>query len=857
MSPPADVLNDPSNQASRMLAALVFAAAGAVAALPPPRVEAAPVRDAQVALRINGELNDDIWQQANPIDAFVQRDPQEGGKPSQRTEFRVAYDASTLFVKVHAFDTEPQRIVGYLTRRDEDSPSDWIHVLIDSYRDRRTAYEFAVNPAGVKQDRYWFNDNTRDDSWDAVWDVTVTRDEAGWTAEFRIPFSQLRFTPSASNTFGFAVSRQIGRLNETSTWPLLARSANGYVSSFGDLDGLSMSAAPKRLEIVPYTVADLTRQPTDGNPLLTSSVPAGAVGMDLKYALTPGLTLTTTINPDFGQVEADPAVVNLTAFETFFSERRPFFIEGLGTFRFDSDCWDGPCSLFYSRRVGRLPQGTGNLPSGDGIYTDAPSQTTIVGAAKLTGRVGKFSIGVLNAVTREERATVLDGARQYVQPVEPLTSYSVGRARREFANQSSIGFIVTSTNRQLPDTLRALLPGSAFTGGADFDLRFKSRYNVTGYLAASSVRGDAASIDLIQQNSRHYFQRPDAVSFTEDPTRMSLNGTSGRIGVGKIGGQRVRFNAQYGFKSPGFDVNDTGFLRRADERWMTSWFQLRSDVPTRWFRSRNINVNQYASWNFDGDTLERTQKVDGGITFRNNWSAAGGVEFSQRSFDDRLTRGGPGGLSEGFDHVGAWLTSDNRRAVSLDMFNLGGRNVVGSWVRVHELEVTYRPMSWLTVSGGVRVNRAVHNEQWVGRVTDSRDHYVFARIDQATVALTGRLNCTMTPNLSLQLYGQPFVSGGDYRNFRELVDGRNPVYDSRYVPFAYDGNPDFNYKSFRTTNVLRWEYKPGSTLFVVWQQSREASDTSGDFHFSRDVGRIFDIPAHNVLLVKFTYWLNY
>src|SRR5439155_13975352 len=395
--------------------------------------------------------------------------------PSQRTEFRVVYDSTTLYVKVRAFDTEAGKIVSYLTRRDADSPSDWLRVLVDSYYDKRTAYEFAVNPAGVKQDRYWYNDNNRDDGWDAVWDVKVSRDSGGWSAEFHIPFSQLRFSPNGSNTFGIAVSRSIGRLNETSTWPLLARSATGYVSSFGELGGLSMRGSTKKLELVPYTVASLTRQRPGANPLLSSSAGQGAVGLDVKYALTPGLTFTSTFNPDFGQVEADPAVVNLTAFETFFNERRPFFVEGSGNFRFDSDCWDGPCSLFYSRRVGRAPQGTDVLPSGDGIYTEYPAQSTILGAGKLTGRVGQFSIGVMHAVSQEETGTALqDGVRSQAA-IQPTTNYTVGRARREFANQSSIGVMMTSTNRRLPVGLK-FLPDHAYAGGVDFDARFKSRY---------------------------------------------------------------------------------------------------------------------------------------------------------------------------------------------------------------------------------------------------------------------------------------------------------------------------------------------------------------------------------------------
>ena len=824
------------------------------------RVDAVPIADTPNAVRINGEVSEAAWQAATPMDGFLQREPEEGGQPSQRTEFRVVYDATTLYVKVRAFDTQADKIVSYLTRRDADSPSDWLHVFVDSYHDRRTAYEFAVNPSGVKIDRYWFDDNNRDDGWDAVWDAKVSRDASGWTAEFHIPFSQLRFNPNGANTFGFAVARRIGRLNETSTWPLLARSATGYVSSFGELGGLTMTASPKRLEMLPYTVADLTRQRAGGNPLVKASSPSGAMGLDLKYALTPGLTLTTTVNPDFGQVEADPAVVNLSAFETFFSERRPFFVEGSGMFRFDSDCMDGPCQLFYSRRVGRSPQGVDELPSGDDIYAQSPTQTTILGAGKLTGRVGKFSIGAMSAVTQEEFGTVLDATHRFRQPIEPLTTYSIGRVRREFADQSSLGFMVTAANRQLTETT-SILPSSAFTGGVDWDVRFKSRYSVTGYLAGSSVRGSADAIDGIEENSRHYFQRPDATMLHLDPAATSLAGASGRVGISKIGGQRVRFNSQVGFKSPGFELNDVGFLRRADERWMANWLQVRSDVPNRWFRNRNLNFNQWSAWNYSGDRLFAGQNVNGNVTFINNWSAGGGINHQPMGFDDRLTRGGPGGLREGYGSFWSWLNSDNRRRVSVNYFHGRGRNGVGSSFADDEIELTYRPMSPLTITSGARLNRSINDSQWVGKVTDTRDHYAFAHIDQTTVALTERVNYTMTPNLSIQIYAEPFVSAGDYHGFKELADGRTREYLLRYSPYAYDldanGNPDFNVKSFRTTNVLRWEYKPGSTLFVVWQQARENDAVPGGFRFGRDVRGIFGVTPQNVFLVKLSYWLNY
>ena len=840
------------------LALAVTTAAGPA----PARAEAVAIPASARALHAGGELGDEFWQTATPVDAFVQREPNDAGEPSQRTEFRIAYDATTIVVKVRAYDTDPDKIVTYLTRRDLDSPGDWIRVFIDSYHDRRTAYEFAVNPSGVKFDRYWFNDTNHDDSWDAVWDVSVSRDRQGWTAEFRIPFSQLRFNPSAASTFGFAVAREIGRLHETSTWPLLSRKATGYVSSFGELGGLSMAASPKRLEITPYALASGTTQPTDGNPLLKGAAPGGAVGLDMKYALTPGLTLTTTVNPDFGQVEADPAIVNLSAFETYFSERRPFFVEGSGTFNFNLDCNDGACSgMFYSRRVGRAPQGTGNLPSGVNVYTDSPPQTKILGAAKLTGRVGNYSIGVMQAVSERAQARVQNGPLLSTQPVEPMTSYSVGRVRREFPNQSAIGFMLTQTKRQSLSGLVDLLPTSATTGGIDWDLRFKTRYALTGYWAGSTVHGDESAIAALQQNSRHYFQRPDLHSTALDATRTSLSGDAGQIAISKIGGEYVHFNSHVGFKSPGFDINDVGFLRRADTRNVGNWLQIRSDHPNRWFRSRMINFNEYAAWNADGDRLYSGANVNAHAIFKNNWSTGGAYNINGLNLDDRVTRGGPGVYMEGGRGVWYYLNSDNRRAVSLNYSGSWFVDSHGSTSRDFEPELTIRPVPALLLTTGLRVGTNITDAQWVAQVTDASSHYVFGRLAQTTVALTERFNFTMTPNLSLQLYAQPFVSAGDYSGFRQIANARSTDYNARFTPYAYDaaanGDPNFNVKSFRTTNVLRWEYKAGSTLFVVWQQARENDAVPGGFRIGRDIHDIFGARPKNVFLVKLAYWVNY
>jgi hypothetical protein len=375
------------------------------------------------------------------------------------------------------------------------------------------------------------------------------------------------------------------------------------------------------------------------------------------------------------------------------------------------------------------------------------------------------------------------------------------------------------------------------------------------------VRGTADAIEDIQENSRHYFQRPDAMALHLDETATSLAGASGRIGISKIGGQRVRFNSQVGFKSPGFELNDVGFLRRADERWTANWFQIRSDVPNRWFRNRNLNFNQWAAWNYSGDRLFAGSNVNGNVTFVNNWSAGGGINHQPMGFDDRMTRGGPGAFVEGYDTFWSWMNSDNRRRVSVNYFHGHGWNGVGSSFTDDEIEVTYRPTSPLTITSGARLNRWTNDSQWVGKVTDTRDHYAFGHIEQTTVALTERVNYTVTPNLSIQIYAEPFVSAGDYSRFKELANGRAREYDVRYSPYTYDleanGNPDFNVKSFRTTNVLRWEYKPGSTLFVVWQQARQNDAVPGGFQFGRDVRGIFGVTPQNVFLVKLSYWLNY
>jgi hypothetical protein len=474
--------------------------------------------------------------------------------------------------------------------------------------------------------------------------------------------------------------------------------------------------------------------------------------------------------------------------------------------------------------------------------------------------MGKFSIGALNAITAREEATIASGPdlSTSTTPVEPASSYSVGRVSREFANNSRVSFMLTSVNRRLTDELR-FLPTTAVTGGIDTDVRLRQgRYSLTGYWAGSTVRGSADAIDRLQQSNVHSFQRPDATHLDYDPTRENLAGHAGALNVNKISGQKTRFTFGLSYKTPGFDVNDIGFMSRADDVNNVSWFQIRDDTPGKYIKTFRFNLNQWAGWNFGRDRRFSGANVNAHWTFMNNWGVGSGFNVNGQGFNDRLTRGGPGGYVPGNLNQWMYLDTDDRKPITLNVFaswfNDWGKSA--GWDVGPQL--TWRPKRALSVSGGFSVNRNVNDAQWVENVEAADGtHYVFGRIDQTTVSLTTRVNYTLTPTLTLQIYARPFVSSGGYSTFKELVDGRAGRYEDRYQPYAYGGDPSFNYRSFRTTNVLRWEYRPGSVLFVVWQQGREDVAPLTDFQFRRDFGDMFAAPATDVFLVKISRWLNF
>ncbi|MEQ9400866.1 MAG: DUF5916 domain-containing protein [Longimicrobiales bacterium] len=845
--------------------------------------DGAPILEATLLtgeIDVDGRMDEAAWGRASVAADFVQFQPDEGAPPSQRTEARVLYGPDALYVFMRAFDSSPDSIAGQLTRRDQDSYSDLLGVVVDSYFDRRTAFHFAVNPVGVKHDIYRFDDTSEDAGWDAVWDVATLRDAEGWTAEFRIPFSQLRFRDQRVQTWGINFVRDLARHDEMAVWAPTSPQESAIVSRFGELRGLEGLQAPNRLELVPYTLAGLERVGGDArNPFYRKNQTLGAVGADLKYGVTSDLTLDVTLNPDFGQVEADPAQVNLSAFETFLPERRPFFLEGASIFNFGIALGDGDQaneSLFYSRRIGRAPQGRADARGG---YADADDRTTILGAWKLSGKTaGGWSIGALHAVTAEETARVAPATGDRLDDsVEPFSNYGVLRLQKDFREgRSALGFIGTHVNRDKTVADELGLRSGAVAGGLDWRHRFASEaYQIEGYLLGSHVRGSTDAIRTTQRSPLRYFQRPDADHVTFDPERTSLSGGSAFLSVGKIAGEHWRFSTGIHTRTPGFEVNDLGYQRDADSWSSWFWVGYQQTTPQGPFRRWNLNTNGWVGGNYGGDRGGLGGNVNGSVQFKNFWHAYGGLNRDAGGYSGQFLRGGPLFRREAGTNFWSGFGTDSRKPLMLNLNTWGNvRSESDSWNVGLSPNVRIRPSGRATFNVGAQVSRFVDDRQWVGRVDLDQPHYVFGRIDQTTVGLTLRTDYAFTPTLSLQLYAQPFVSAGAYSEFKRVADPVADAYSDRFALLGgqtgpdgtgldLDGDggvdatvaPDFEFMQFRSNAVLRWEYLPGSALFVVWSQGRNRYGSEGSFALD-DFRSLFGAHPDNVFMVKLTYWMS-
>ncbi|MDP9177797.1 MAG: carbohydrate binding family 9 domain-containing protein, partial [Gemmatimonadota bacterium] len=836
------------------------------------------VRVSRSALQLDGRLSEDVWRTAPPARGFLQREPNEGAPAADSTEVRFAYDESALWIGARMHSRKASDIRALVTRRDREGSSEQITISLDTHRDRRTAYTFSVTPAGVPIDYFHAEDfeSERNYDYNAVWETETRIDSLGWTAEIRIPFTQLRFNPGDAQDWGVNIARVVPETNEQSYFVLVRRNETGWSSRMASLTGIRGIEPSRRIEILPYVAADSRfLHVTDPADPFAEKRDAGIrSGADLKIGMGPNLTLDVTINPDFGQVEADPAEVNLTAYETFFDERRPFFLEGSQLF--------GGRGFYYSRRIGAAPPG-----SADTDYQEQLDNTTILGAAKLTGRLPSgLSIAALTALTGRESVRTYDAesARFGTATIAPMSGYAVASVQQEFGKtRSTFGGTVTMVQRDLESgsPLAGLLAKSAYSAIVDSRLRWAGgMYDASAYVGVTHIRGDSLAMLRQQLSSRRYWRRPDASHVEVDPARRSMNGTIMGFTHSKLSGKHWLWDVDYWQESPGLEPNDIGAFGSVDDRGGVAQILYRETTPRSWYRSYVVGVGAEGEWNFDGIRTSGEASAFGNATFRNFWRFNSDVQWALRSLSDALTRGGPlMGTPTGYRaEIELHNRSGARNGWGFELESAGDET--GGWEREIELSLSYRPGTQWELSLYPRWVLWNTSQQFVtslggGRSETFGTRYIFAHVDRGEVAARFRLNYTFTPRLTLETYAEPFASSGTYHEFGELpaararelrvyggegtgtsivknADGTRTVIADGQTFTLFD--PDFNVRSFRSNVVFRWEWRPGSTMFVVWQQDRSA-DRAVQLVRPGDLFDSFNASGDNFFALKISYWL--
>jgi hypothetical protein len=839
---------------------------------------------------IDGALDEPAWTAAPPCSAFIQRDPVEGATPSQRTEVRVLFDDDALYVGARLYDTAPDSIVAELSRRDGGTRSDKFLLYLDPYMDRRSGYFFALNAAGTQFDGTLYNDAWNDFSWDGVWQGKVKRDGDGWTAEMRIPFSQLRFPKADIQTWGINFKREMGRGFEDCYFVNRPKTTNSFVSLFPPLVGLENVQPTNAIEIVPYVTSkgEFLRH-AEGDPFNDGSRLNGNMGGDLRMPLGSKLTLNATVNPDFGQVEVDPAVVNLSDVETFFPERRPFFVEGSSIFNTGqqgaSDYWGfnypNP-TFFYTRRIGRAPEGS--VPD-DPSYSNVPNGTTILGATKVSGKLSEgLNFGTIHALTSREMAkSQRADLSQFESEVEPLAYYGVARVLKEFPERRhGLGMLATLAKRDLSEAgLRDQFNREAFAGVIDgwHFLDRSQTWVISGYTAGSIVTGTASRIEAMQRSSRRYFQRPDAEYVSLDPSRTALSGGAGRLWLNREKGNIVS-NSAIGFMSPGFELNDLGFQSRADIVNFHSAWGYRWNDNTKHLRNHAAYAAVFGSTDFDGNRTAAGLWGRKFWWFTNNWTANISAAWNPETVDPRRSRGGPLMLKKpGYELDLFFDTDGSRKRYYNASYYQYLQPEENSFVYNFNPYFVYKPMSNLRFEVGPGYESARDGHFFVRSITDAGatatygQRHVFARLDQQTLSANLRINVSFTPTMSLQFYGQPLIAAGRYSDLNELARPKSLefipqgsgawTYDTATRMFDADGpggaDPeplDFNTKSIRGNAVFRWEYMPGSAFFLVWTQERTDRETVAELNLGPSFRRVINAEADNIFLAKLTYYLT-
>ena len=826
---------------------------------------------------IDGVLDDYVWSSVEWGSDFIELMPNENTPPSVQTQFKIMYDQKHLYIALKALDPDPETITNRLSRRD-GFVGDRINVLIDSYHDLRTAFLFTVTAAGVRGDEILTdNGDNIDDSWNPIWSTKALIDADGWSAEMKIPLSQLRFSNDQKQVWGLNITRNYFKKNELSSWDRIPVGSAGWVSEAGELHGLYDIKPQKQIEIQPFTVTKLDRyKPEQGNPFSDGNDFNINAGLDAKIGITNDLTLDITINPDFGQVEADPAAIALDGFEVFNRDQRPFFVENKNIFNYQFS--GNRDNLFFSRRIGRSPQVYPD--SSEGEFIDQPQNTTILGAAKFSGKTKNgWSIGVLESMTSKEFTTLSSNGTTSKSLAEPFTNYFVGRIQKDFNQKSTfLGGIFTATNRSISSELSDLRK-SAYSGGIDFKHQWNNRaYYIDANMVLSHVKGSKESIKLTQENITHLFNRVDASHLTVDPNRTSLTGTGGRFDFGKIGGLYWNYNAGFKWVSPELELNDIGFLRSADDITQFVNLSYRTIKPVSIFRDLSVELGQFSKFDFEGNYNRLQYELNADISFVNNWTLDIGGAYKPINYSNTNLRGGPRWRisKNGYQYI--YINSDKRKKVFSRLGAVISQTKYNesSFLKV-EAELNYQPTNALNISISPEYSSRPSKTQYITQAAfNGETRYVLGSIDNQTFQASIRLNYTINPNLSIQYYGQPFVSRGIYTDLKYVTDptgnrlkDRFQVYSNEQLSlnqgvyniddnsdgtfdYSFD-NPDFSQVQFNSNLVLRWEYIPGSELFLVWSQGINSPVYSSNGLLGDLETGILDQRPQNIFLLKATY----
>jgi hypothetical protein len=825
---------------------------------------------------IDGILDDACWKTGEWAGDFTQWVPREGAKPSQPTQIKILYDDKNIYVAIRAFDSEPDKIIRKAGRRDEFN-GDVVGINFDSYHDHRTGFEFNVTAAGQKIDLMLTNPSNGDFNWNAVWYVKTGMEDSAWTAEYEIPLSQLRYSSDDEQVWGMHCWRWIDRLQEESDWEVQSSTGPGILYLFGELHGIKGLPQSRRIEIMPYALGKLkTFKSEPGNPFADKGrSSSGNLGLDAKIGLSTNFTADLTINPDFGQVESDPSVMNLTAFETFYDEKRPFFLEGKNIFNFDFD----DASIFYSRRIGHSPNYTPAL--GTQEYMDFPDNTTILSAAKVSGKTSDgLAVGILQSLTANEQATISSSSAERNVSVEPLTNYLIARLQKDFHEGNSIlGGVVTSTNRFIHDPHLEFMNRNAYTGGIDFLHYWNDKeYFVDAKLVGSTIHGSTESIEILQNSSARYYQRPDVDHFNFDSTRTELSGYGGRIRIGKGSIGLWRYSTGIHWRSPGLDFNDMGYMQTADILEQENAVSYFVNQPVSIFRTYSIGLEQFNFWDYGMNHLYSGGKLSIYLEFLNNWAISTSANFTGQALDTHILRGGNAMLAPATWSPSFYIRTDPSKKVFFDLSaNASASNNKSSQYYSMQPEISVMPFSTLKITMSVNYSHYLNTLQYIDtKSVDGDKRYILGTIKQQTLGATFRIDYNITPEVSIQYYGSPYASAGKYSDFKTVTNPKAAEYSDRYsnlhpvfignnyeisennhsqIDYTF-GNPDFNFSQFRSNLVFRWEYRPGSQIYFVWSQDRTNYIMPGNSSIYTVVGDLRNVYPNNIFLIKINYWFS-